>query len=335
MSQEKQLPFADAATIVRAHQKDVYFESSYRDHLQDLFQILKGQRFVNTYSKEITVLAKAIYIGLTSLIGARTLGEEYVDLIYVTKSGKKLPRFLPRLGFLVSYAIVPYLINRFIKYLRIKKEQEFELSKTDEKSDSTSNWIIKFLSNYYSVLDTLLNLHIAIFYFKGEFYSLSKRFFGLRYAFGHHKEPEKMKRGNYSLLGGLIIIQFLVEMLLKVKEYNDDLINNEKSPKEKTINENTLDQNTELRIDNIKQLNELSENFDSKILIDLNDSKQLPYLEDNSRNCMLCLSPMITPSAANCGHLYCWDCIVDWIRENPECPLCRQQCLEQHLLPLR
>ncbi|KAI5955374.1 PEX10 [Candida jiufengensis] len=334
MSNERQLPFADAATIVRAHQKDVYFESSYRDHLQDLFQMIKGQRFVNSYSKEITVLAKALYVGLTTLIGARTLGEEYVDLIYVTRSGKKIPKLLPRLGFLVSYAIIPYIINRFIKYLRIKKEQELELSKTNETMESTyTNWIIKFLSNYYSVLDTLLNLHIAIFYFKGEFYSLSKRFFGLRYAFGHHKEPEKMKRGNYSLLGGLIIIQFFVEMIMKLKEYNNELITKEESLKE--LDKLKQDTNNELRIKNINQLNELSNNFDSKFLIDLNDSTQLPYLQDNSRNCMLCLSPMITPSAANCGHLYCWDCIVDWIRENPECPLCRQQCLEQHLLPLR
>ena len=310
---------------MRAHQKDAYFESSYRSQLQDLIQMIKGQRFINAHPEEITVLAKAIYLALTTLIGARTLGEEYVDLIYVNRSGKKLPKLLPRLGFVVAYALIPYLINKTIKYAQLKKEKSLEDGK---KQDS---WLMKFLSSYTDVLDTLLNLHIAVFYFKGEFYSLSKRLFGLRYAFGHHKEPEKMQRGNYSLLGALMIIQIAVKSLMNLKEYSDEYLNKEEPNKEKSA----LNEKSDTKVTSITQLSQLSDNFDPKYLIDLSDESQLPYLQNESRNCMLCLSSMVTPSAANCGHLYCWDCIVDWIRENPECPLCRQQCLEQHLLPLK
>ncbi|CAI5759627.1 unnamed protein product [Candida verbasci] len=299
----RQLPFADAATIVRAHQKDAYFESSYRNQIQDLFQILKGQRFINNYPQELTVLSKALYLFLTTLIGARTLGEEYVDLIYVSKSGKKLPKFLTRFGFIISYAIIPYFINKIINKLKNKDE--------------------KLYSNYYNILDTLLNFHIALFYFKGEFYSLSKRLFGLRYAFGHYKEPEKMQTNNYSFLGGLIIVQFIVKGLINLKNYNN---NEAKDEKQVEMTD---------KIENIDQLSQISNNFNKDLIIDLSDPNELAYLPESSRSCMLCLSPMVNPSAANCGHLFCWDCIVDWIRENPECPLCRQQCLEQHLLPLK
>ena len=142
-----------------------------------MFQFLKGQRFVNAYPQEITVLAKAVYLLLTTLLGARTLGEEYVDLIYVNRIGNRLPKLLPRLGFIVSYALVPYIISKIVKKLKNKED----------------DWVSEALSNYYKVLDTILNLHVALFYFQGEFYSLSKRLFGLRYAFGHHKEPEKCK----------------------------------------------------------------------------------------------------------------------------------------------
>lgn len=300
----KQLPFADAATIVRAHQKDAYFESSYRTQLQELFQFLKGQRFVNAYPQEITVLAKAVYLLLTTLLGARTLGEEYVDLIYVNRIGNRLPKLLPRLGFIVSYALVPYIISKIVKKLKNKED----------------DWVSEALSNYYKVLDTILNLHVALFYFQGEFYSLSKRLFGLRYAFGHHKEPEKMQGRNYSLLGGIIVLQFIVKSLVGMKS------------KEKKQTEDTTE---DAKIRSINQLSQLSENYSAEYIIDLSDEKQLPYLPEASRSCMLCLSPMVNPSAANCGHLFCWDCIVDWIREHPECPLCRQQCLEQHLLPLK
>ncbi|RCK59496.1 Peroxisome biogenesis factor 10 [Candida viswanathii] len=297
----KQLPFADAATIVRAHQKDAYFESSYKSQLQDILQLIKGQRFINAYPQEIGVLAKAIYLLLTTLLGARTLGEEYVDLIYVNRTGKKLPKFLPRLGFIASYALVPYIISKIVKRLKNKEESGL--------------W-----TSYYKILDTFLNLHVALFYFQGEFYSLSKRVFGLRYVFGHHKEPEQMQSGNYSLLGGIIVLQFIVKTLMKLKT------------KDTQESEETEDDS---KIKSINQLSQLSESYSPEFIIDLSDEKQLPYLPESSRSCMLCLSPMVNPSAANCGHMFCWDCIVDWIREHPECPLCRQQCLEQHLLPLK
>ncbi|EMG47488.1 Peroxisome assembly protein, putative [Candida maltosa Xu316] len=299
----RQLPFADAATI-RAHQKDAYFESSYRSQLQDILQFIKGQRFVNSYPQEITILAKAIYLSLTTLLGARTLGEEYVDLIYVNRTGKRLPKLLPRLGFILSYALAPYIINKIVKKLKNKE----------------GSWVSEVLTNYYKVLDTILNLHVALFYFQGEFYSLSKRFFGLRYAFGHHKEPEQMQGRNYSLLGAVIVLQFVVKTLMGLKTSDT-----------KVADEETDD----TKIKSINQLSQLSENYSNEFIVDLSDDKQLPYLPESSRDCMLCLSPMVNPSAANCGHLFCWDCIVDWIREHPECPLCRQQCLEQHLLPLK
>ncbi|RLV90344.1 Peroxisome biogenesis factor 10 [Spathaspora sp. JA1] len=322
----RQLPFADAATIVRAHQKDAYFESKYRTYIQDLFQILHGQRFINNYPQEITVLAKALYLSLTTLLGARTLGEEYVDLIYVNKTGKRLPKLLPRLGFILSYALLPYLISKIVKFFKSSEEEE------DKKDDGVNikNWLIRVFSNYYKVLDIFLNVHIALFYFKGEFYSVSKRIFGLRYAFGHNKDPQKVQQqsGNYSLLGGIILLQLFVKSLMGLKSYNDELIKTTDPQEEEEAHDST-------KIHDIKTLKLLSENFETSHIVDLSDETQLPYLPENSRNCMLCLSPMVNPSAANCGHLFCWDCIVDWIREHPECPLCRQQCLEQNLLPLR
>lgn len=292
--------------------------------MQDFLLILKGQRFINAYPQEITVFAKALYLLLTTLLGARTLGEEYVDLVYVSKSGRRLPKFVPRLGFILSYAILPYLVNKVVKKLNQNRNED------DESTGKPKGWLMGLLTNYHKTLDTILNIHIALFYFKGEFYSLSKRIFGLRYAFGHNKDEQKIQRtGNYSLLGGIMILQFVVKFLISLKNYNDDLI--KASKKE----EQDLNSQTEDRIENIEQLVNLSQNYDSNLIIDLSDEKQLPYLPENSRNCMLCLSPMVNPSAANCGHLFCWDCIVDWIREHPECPLCRQQCLEQHLLPLK
>ncbi|KLU87724.1 hypothetical protein MAPG_06717 [Magnaporthiopsis poae ATCC 64411] len=53
------------------------------------------------------------------------------------------------------------------------------------------------------------------------------------------------------------------------------------------------------------------------------------------RKCTLCLDEMRDPAATSCGHVFCWSCIGDWVREKPECPLCRREALVQHILPLR
>jgi peroxin-10 len=53
------------------------------------------------------------------------------------------------------------------------------------------------------------------------------------------------------------------------------------------------------------------------------------------RKCTLCLEELKDPAATQCGHVFCWACIGDWVREKPECPLCRRQALVQHILPLR
>lgn len=52
------------------------------------------------------------------------------------------------------------------------------------------------------------------------------------------------------------------------------------------------------------------------------------------RNCTLCLEERTDSCATECGHLFCWSCIVGWGREKAECPLCRQSLSLIRLLPI-
>lgn len=65
------------------------------------------------------------------------------------------------------------------------------------------------------------------------------------------------------------------------------------------------------------------------------DEKTMGYIKGQNRKCTLCLEGLKDPSVTGCGHVFCWECIGDWVREKPECPLCRREIGASHILPLR
>lgn len=65
---------------------------------------------------------------------------------------------------------------------------------------------------------------------------------------------------------------------------------------------------------------------------------QLEAIADEILRCTLCMDRR-TPESGNstvteCGHVFCWDCITGWVREKPECPLCRHALQANKLVPI-
>ncbi|ODV82803.1 hypothetical protein CANARDRAFT_10182 [[Candida] arabinofermentans NRRL YB-2248] len=335
---KRYLLFSNAPSIVRSNQKDSYFENLLNSELTDVVKIFKNSRFIHKYPEELRSISRFLYLALTTLVGSKTLGEEYVDLVYVDRSGKKIPKFAKRLGFILSYVLVPYLLKRFLKHLSTDLEDEEQVNGSHQNHNvSFISKVRKALSKvtYFNLID-LMNLHLALFYFTGKYYQLSKRLFGLRYAFAYQVDTKQRKqRGNYELLGLLIVLQSFfknISTLKKLLPYTGPNPSHNEAVNNSDIEKNDL-------LYSIPELNtETPSTTDShhhNTDIVLSDPSVLPYIPENSRSCMLCLSYMTNPTCGLCGHMFCWSCIMDWCKERKECPLCRAAIKESNLLPLR
>jgi peroxin-10 len=351
-------PFAAAPDIIRSHQKDSYFEGVLLNHLSNLLRRLYGVRFLHTYTTEARTFSELLYLGLTTFIGNRTLGEEYCDIIQIEDDSLKLPAISRRAGYILTSILLPYSLSKvlpsFRARIRTKLEANLRRLARQKKQNTYSHRFQSYLLTHLSTITSPSPLHaltLTVFYFSGAYYQLSKRIFGLRYIFTK-RISENEARVGYEVLGVLLVLQMSFQGWLHLSSTL-----NTPTPSSTTLlgTSAMLENGVEVSLDgaavtaNNEVLLETPATHSSsgvgktthtqvldKPRYDLRDNeKVMGYVKGQNRKCTLCLEGLKDPSVTNCGHVFCWECIGDWVREKPECPLCRRDIGASHILPLR
>lgn len=367
-------PWAAAPDIIRSHQKDAYFQSVLLSRLEAVIRSLYGSRTAHNWTTEARTFTELLYLGLTTFVGNRTLGEEYTDIVQVEDSTHRLPSLLRRSGYILSSVLLPYALTRFLpafrRRLRAKLEstlrkQHVRRASSPTLSKQAASATYHFQEYALRHLDTITSpapvsaLSLAVFYFSGAYYMLSKRVFGLRYVFTR-KLTDSDRRVGYEVLGVLLVLQMIVQGYIHMQ----DTFRNVQSTNLPS-NLTGLAGGTAVLDGGVEISTDADENISAPLLFethhgtdpaaqkahlskithtplpqthhyDLNDPEVMQWINGKQqRKCTLCLEPMKDPSVTTCGHVFCWTCVTEWLREQPMCPLCRQNALSQHVLPLR
>ncbi|KAM7202156.1 Pex2 / Pex12 amino terminal region domain containing protein [Rhypophila sp. PSN 637] len=413
-------PFAAAPDIIRAHQKDAYFQGLLANQISDLQRRWLGARSAHAWASEARTAGDLLYHCLTTLIGNRTLGEEYCDLVQVeaptpldpllepiptnnkNEGAPILPALPRRAGYIFTSILLPYFVGRLMPSVRssLRARLQARLTSLAQKhatkqkspnahTKSTLYRLQRYILTHLTDLTSGAHFQaivLAVFYFTGAYYSLSKRLFGLRYVFTKRMDDHLpgggsggTARAGYEVLGVLLLVQMLVRGWIHIRaQLSSGPLTEDEAGVEALIRERAFGSSYSSLGDVSLDENAYSSNNallaggmvgsgpgGQRGLVEIGMTTHTPVVKGGrarydlslpllntgkdkgqqqvmgwikgyqQRKCTLCLDEMKDPAATSCGHVFCWTCIGDWVREKPECPLCRREALVQHILPLR
>ncbi|KAI9059647.1 peroxisome assembly protein per8 [Trametes sanguinea] len=308
-------PQAQQAQIIRSNQRDLFQVSALRQEAENVLRSWLGTRWLTRWDKEIDFAANILYYGLTvGFVGSQTLGEEYTDIWLHLTRARRRPSSRLRAALILLPTLPSYLLSRWGSAIPPS-------SKTGA-----------LLRKIPTALEVLSEINLAIFYLRGTYYGIVKRLLGIKYISAIPENPNA-RPPSYALLGILLGVRLIHRALnyLRTRSETGARATGKVAEGDEDIFIDDRRVTSMLEAASLEDAPVVPAEEDEGTILDVSS---IPPAIRASRNCTLCLEERTNSCATECGHLFCWNCIVGWGREKAECPLCRQSLNLNLLLPV-
>lgn len=272
--------------ILRTVQKDAAYTNQLGHDFSDILRFTNKKLWIK-YNSLCTLLMELAYHGFSSYNNLQTLGEEYTGIIQIDSKYIALPsKLLQMVSIIMEYAGEQLLV-------KLIKNVEHEIERNGEIRAEAKVQLKRCCSFLLHAIPYIQAMHRTWFYLYGGKYQISRRLTGINYVLIRHWLNIKHSVYGYKVLGVISSLQLLLVFVAFLKE---------------TIQTKQVTKST------IQKVNRLRDRVQS-----MNQEKPTTMAK-----CILCLENRHDTCATVCGHLFCWPCLMDWLDQKEECPVCRE-----------
>lgn len=287
-------PASQAEILCSSQKDDQYFNLWIDADLQEVLQQVLGPRTWINFRNVICSMSRFTYLSFTTLSNRKTLGEEYTNINLVTD---------------VISGQTPSLLNRILmvsmqsfdsQILKYLTKQFITFAQRNKDSQLIRN-IVQSMGdklNSKSIeckLALIYKAHLIAFFLYGNYYKLSNRLMNSNYGVNDSTlHFAERFKTVYKIIGCLYIVELLAS-IMKLKK---------------------------------------SESLDRDHSVGKNDPDKTISISDSKTRCSLCMETRRHSTSTLCGHLFCWECIHQWLKYKQECAVCRNQVEPSRLIKL-